>query len=181
MLEGSDVESLKEDYAMTVLTAAPVNCRRVAGRRQLRYRDFEALLSDAEQLAASPTRALGNWSLGQALKHLALMMEMAVDGNPFDAHWLICLVARLMFRHRLIHSHMSPGFQLPAAMAEYLVPRTDVSTEEGLASLRAAISRMQAEPLQPSHPLLGAMSADEWREFHLRHAELHLSFIVPQE
>jgi len=110
---------------MTLLTAAPVDSRRVAGRRQLRYRDFDDLLGDAEHLAAGPTRALGNWSLGQVLKHLALTMEMAVDGNPFDAHWLICLVARLLFRRTLIYSHMSPGYQLPAAMAEQLVPDLD--------------------------------------------------------
>ena len=166
---------------MTVMTVPPVNSRRVAGRRKLRYRDFGELLSDAEHLASGPTRSLGNWSLGQALKHLALMMEMAVDGNPFDAHWLIRLVARVLYRRQLIHSHMSPGFQLPAAMAEQLVPEVEVSPEEGLAALRAAIARMKTQPLQEYHPLLGAMSRDEWREFHLRHAELHLSFIVPVE
>jgi hypothetical protein len=37
---------------------------------------------------------------------------------------------------------------------------------------------LQSAPLQPAHPLLGAMTRDEWREFHLRHAELHLSFFV---
>ncbi|MBX9787841.1 MAG: DUF1569 domain-containing protein [Pirellulales bacterium] len=29
------------------------------------------------------------------------------------------------------------------------------------------------------HPVIGRLSVDQWNRFHLRHAELHLSFFVP--
>ncbi len=30
------------------------------------------------------------------------------------------------------------------------------------------------------HPVFGAMNVEQWNQFHLRHAEMHLSFIVPE-
>jgi hypothetical protein len=161
------------DFALTA-----VDTRSVKGRRALRFSNFEQLLAEAERLADSDTLALGNWSLGQILKHLAVGMHMSIDGSPFDAHWLIRLVARLFVRRRLIHKRMSPGIRLPAAMEEQLVPGpTDI--DEGLESLRAAIARMQRESKREPHPILGRMTLAEWQQFHLRHAELHLSYIVP--
>jgi len=32
-----------------------------------------------------------------------------------------------------------------------------------------------------SHPLFGKLSREEWNRFHLRHAELHMSFLVQAE
>jgi hypothetical protein len=29
------------------------------------------------------------------------------------------------------------------------------------------------------NPVFGAMTPEDWKRLHLRHAELHLSFVVP--
>jgi hypothetical protein len=155
-----------------------VDTRSVTGRRALRFSDFDQLLAEAEHLAGSATHTLGNWSLGQILKHLAVGMHMSIDGNPFDAHFLTRVVARLFYRRRLIYKRMSPGIRLPPAMEEQLVPGP-TNIDEGLDSLRTAIARLTAASTRAPHPILGRMTAAEWQQFHLRHAELHLSYIVP--
>ena len=160
------------------VTATLVDTRRVDGRRLLSFQSYDEMLAEAEHLAGVETRSLGNWSLGQALKHLALSMHLDVDGSPFDAHPIIRLVARVLYRHRLIHVGMPPGFRLPPAMAEQLVPGP-TSIEEGLHALREAVERLRHESPRAAHPLFGRMTAQEWEMFHLRHAELHLSYIVP--
>lgn len=49
-----------------------------------------------------------------------------------------------------------------------------------MASLRQAIGRLKTETKRGAHPVIGRLNAAEWDQFHLRHAEMHLGFIVPE-
>jgi hypothetical protein len=49
-----------------------------------------------------------------------------------------------------------------------------------LNELRAAIDRLNREPKRAPSPVFGKMTREEWDQLHLRHAELHLSFFVPE-
>ena len=155
-----------------------VKTGKVTGRRKVHYDSYQDLLNDAERLAGGEVRLLGNWSFGQILGHLARSMEFAIDGAPFKAPWAMRCIARLFMRQRLITRPMPAGFKLPGRAAEHLVP-DPLSTEEGMASLRAAIQRMHDETERQPHALLGELSLDEWDSLQLRHAEMHLSFVVP--
>ena len=62
-----------------------VKTKQVTGRRTLNYATLDDLLQDAEQLAESDITMLGNWSLGQILRHLAMTMNNTFDGFPFSA------------------------------------------------------------------------------------------------
>ena len=75
---------------------------------------------------------------------------------------------------------MRPGFKLPKAAADKYVPEPAVSAEQGLSELRASIQRLKTEPQRHPHPVLGRITRDEWDQLQLRHAELHLSFFVPE-
>jgi hypothetical protein len=156
-----------------------VKTSKVRGRREVRYDSYHDLWNDAERLAEAEVRLLGNWSLGQILTHLSRSMEFAIDGMPYKAPWPIRAIVQLFMRRRMITQPMSAGFTLPARAAELLVPGP-MSTDEGLASLRTAIRRLHDETERAPHAVLGEMSLDEWDSFHLRHAELHMSFVVPQ-
>ncbi len=59
-----------------------------------------------------------------------------------------------------------------------LFPPAEVSVAEGLAALKSAISRWQRSALPPSHPFFGPMSREDWDKLHLRHCELHFSFLT---
>ncbi|MFK7777061.1 MAG: DUF1569 domain-containing protein, partial [Gimesia sp.] len=54
----------------------------------------------------------------------------------------------------------------------------ETSTEEGIAALRAAIARQERETKRVDHPGFGTLTNEEWNDFNLRHAELHMSFLV---
>ncbi len=46
-------------------------------------------------------------------------------------------------------------------------------------NLRQAIHRLQTEEKRAPNPVLGKLTREEWDRLHCRHAELHLSFLVP--
>ncbi len=43
-----------------------------------------------------------------------------------------------------------------------------------------AVARIQLDTERSRHPVFGELSLDEWDSLHLRHAELHMSFLVPR-
>lgn len=155
-----------------------VKTREVVDRRQPRYDSFHDLLIDAEHLAQGEVLTLGNWTLGQICLHLARTMQASIDGIPAQVPWWSRLIAKLFHGRRLLAGPMPAGLRLPTEVAVWLSPER-VATEEGLAALREAIDRLGFETERAAHPLLGDMSLDQWDSFHLRHAELHMSFAVP--
>lgn len=156
-----------------------VDTTRVTGRRQVRYETFEDLLAEAEQMAGGEICSLGNWSLGQTLKHLGLAMEGSISGEPFPVPWWVRLLGVVYLRRKLVYGPFPPGFKLPRAAREKLVPGETIA-EEGLAVLRAGIDRLRSETKRIPHPVAGKLSVDEWNRLHLTHAEMHMSFLVPE-
>lgn len=156
-----------------------VNTKKVSGRRKLRYESYQDLLNDAERLAAGELRTLGNWSLGQTLGHLARVMDMSIDGSDLKAPWLARLAVRLFFRQRFLKGPIPAGIRLNRAARDALVP-PPMSSQAGLAELRRAIERLRHETDRAPHPVLGELSLDEWDSLHLRHSEMHMSFMAPE-
>jgi hypothetical protein len=150
----------------------------VEGRRKLDYKSLEEVVADAERVSAGSFKTVGNWSAGQIFRHLATAYNGSIDGITMKLPWYILLMARI-FKKKLLRGPMPPGFKLPAESAKQLEPGP-TSTEEGLAELRAAVERLQREPQRASHPAFGKFSMEEWNQIHLHHANLHMSFIVPQ-
>lgn len=156
-----------------------VNTKTVAGRRQIHFANLDEIVAEVERLAASKHHTLGNWSLGQILAHLAVPMNGSIDGLPFKPGFLIRLLGPLM-KGRMLKKGMPVGIQLPADAAKSLVPPpTDV--EEGLKKFRDAVRRQKTETHREPSPFMGKMTNEEWEQLHCRHAELHLSFVVPEE
>src|SRR5262245_24384098 len=92
-------------------TAPPVQIKtaNVTGRRQLRFTTLDGILEEAERLcAADQVKALGNWTLGQTLGHLANAMDMAIDGARFRLPWYIRLFTPLL-RKRVLFKSMPAG------------------------------------------------------------------------
>jgi hypothetical protein len=155
----------------------PVNTAKVEGRRQLDYASFAELLADADRLSSGPVKALGNWSAGQVFRHLATTYNKSIDGFNLTFPWHFRAMARI-FKKKIIAGAMPPGFNLPPDAAKELAP-TPTSTEEGLAELHLAVARLQREPNRATHPMFGVIAKEEWDKIHLKHASLHMSFLVP--
>lgn len=154
----------------------PVQTKSVAGRRELHFSSLEEVQAEIERLATADVKCLGNWSLGQIFQHLATAMNASLDGTdaklPFFVRWIAPL-----FKNKILNSPMSPGFKAPKQMT----PQPEVSVEEGLAAVRASLQRTMHEEKRVKHVVLGNLTREEHDKMHLRHAEMHLSFVVPVE
>ena len=153
-----------------------VNTKTVQNRRELHYESFAEVLEDAQNLAKGGFKTVGNWSYGQILNHLATAMTATIDGFESRAAWPMRTVANLLFKKRFLTKTLPAGFQIPAKWNKF-VPR-EVSMEEGLENLRIAIGRLQTETVRAPHPFLD-LTAEESDLMQLRHAELHMGFVIP--
>lgn len=151
----------------------------VSGRRTLHFADFAQLVADAEFVANSPCHTLGNWSVGQILDHLARAANGPFDGyGGFQAPWFVRYLIIPFIKNNLLTKPMSPGFQLPKR-AGTLLPPADVDPKIALEQLKTALDRFTTEDPRHAHPALGHLAMQEWVALTLRHAEMHLSFVIP--
>jgi hypothetical protein len=156
-----------------------VDTRDVEGRRKVRYEALDEVIVDAERLAELPHRALGNWSLGQILKHLGAAMHSCVDGPGFPVKWYLRWFGRF-FKGRVTNGPFPTGFRLPRSAAARLVAQDTTTVEEGLSAFKEGMARLASDPRRVPHPVVGKLTVDEWYLFHLRHAEMHMSFLVEE-
>ena len=154
-----------------------VNTGKVAGRRVVAYESLDDVLMDAERLVAAPrVTMLGNWTLGQLLAHLAAGMHMSIDGSDYSPPWFVRLLGP--FLKRRVLRKMTAGFQLPKPMADKIIPVEAISPQEGFGRLQDAIKRFRSDLSRKPHHVFGTMSGAEWHQLQLRHAELHMSFVI---
>ena len=153
-----------------------VNAKKVQGRRTVRYESYGDFIADAEQMALADFQTLGNWSLGQILKHLAQSVDSSIDGAGFSLPAPVRWVMSLLMKKKFLTKPIPAGFK---TTKEFTPEETTI--EEGLALLRRAVDRQGKETKRADHPGFGKITAQEWTEFNLRHAELHMSFVVPNE
>jgi hypothetical protein len=156
-----------------------VNTAKVRARRKLDYQSFDELLADADRLGSGNVKTLGNWSPGQVFQHLANAFNGSIDGFPDAFPWFIRAMGRI-FKKKLIGGPMPAGMKMPDKLAKAVMPEP-TSTEVGLANLHAAVSRLRQEPRRAAHPVFGEVTNEEWNSIHLKHANLHMSFLTSDE
>lgn len=155
-----------------------VDTAKVTGRRKLHFNTLADIVADTEQLAAVGWKQLGNWSLGKICAHLGRSLDSAADDNQADPPWVIRWIGPLM-KGRVLKKGLPPGFQMTKTMKPIFMPPDSVETDEGIDALKTATARFEAATLPKRSKFLGKMTRDDWVAFHCRHAEMHLSFIVP--
>ena len=162
---------------MPAAKAKAVDTRSVAGRRELSFGGLDEVLADASALAAAPQlKTLGNWPLTHLLMHLASTINNSIDGFSNKAPLLIRIIGPLLKRG-MLKNKMRPGIKLPPEAEKSAFPAA-ASVEEALRQLRHAVSRCKCERMTAAHPAFGKMTHEQWLQLHLRHSELHLSFVV---
>jgi hypothetical protein len=165
-----------------VASPAPLDTGKVAGRRALRFESIDQVMAEVDRLAgaerAGRLRRLGNWTLGQTLGHLAAWAEYGYTGSPLKVPFFIRWVLRLRKR-KFLYGPMRAGVKIPGVEGGTLA--TDpVSLDEGLGRFRRVLGRLKAEaPTAPS-PVFGLLTHEESIAMNLRHAELHLGFLIPE-
>jgi hypothetical protein len=151
-----------------------------AARREVRYNSIDELLADAERLANGKFRTVGQWTYPQILDHLAKAFVASIDGFGFQAPWFARVLIAPFAKKSFLTKTMKAGFRLPKSAAAIL-PDSDLALPAALERLKQAIARYKQEPQRAPHPFLGMLTPDDYDRLHMRHSELHLSFMVPDE
>jgi hypothetical protein len=150
-------------------------------RRTIQCACFDDVLADAERLVRAGTGTTGNWSLDQILGHLAIAIEKSLDATPgeleWKAPWYLRLAGRYLIKRRILKRGMPSGFKLPVEVENWAVPAAGGDLNAALERLRRAAARLQSDSPRCPHPNFGPMPPQEWNRWHLRHAEMHLSFV----
>jgi hypothetical protein len=161
-----------------------IDTGKVTDRRTLSFATAREALADARALAAAENagtlRRTGNWTLGEAFTHVAAFMNYPYDGYPKELKPLaiIRFLGKLM-KNRFLSKPLPPGFRI-RGIAQGTVGAERVSTSEGLARLEKAWARLEAGPPAVPNPVFGPLTHQEWINLHLRHSELHQSFMHPK-
>ena len=161
---------------------APVDTGKAAGRRTLRFESIDQVMAEVDRLAAAERagrlRRLGNWTLGQTLAHLAAWVEYGYTGAPLKVPFFIRWFLRLQKR-KFLYGPMRPGAKIPGVEGGTLA--TDpVPFEEGLEHYRRVLEQLRIQAPMAPNIILGALTHEEWIALNLRHAELHLGFLLPE-
>lgn len=151
--------------------------------RLLKLGSLDDLLTEVDRLVAADRagtlRRTGNWTLGQAMGHLAGWINYSYDGFPpqMTPPWFIKLIIGMM-KQKYLTTSMPRGVRIPKVEGGTMQTEL-LSTDEGADRLRKAVERLRAShPLHPS-PAFGALSHEDWIRLNLRHAELHFGYMQP--
>jgi hypothetical protein len=153
-------------------------------RRTLRFNKVDDALVEALRLAGAERDGrlvqIGNWTLGQTLGHLAAWANFALEGYPESVRppAIVRWIARLL-RNRIINKGMTPGMKLRGVPGGTL-GLEPLPTDEGLTRFQTAFERLRATAPTIVNPVFGPLTHEQWIQLNLRHAELHLGFLVPQ-
>lgn len=151
-----------------------IETKKVQNRRQVRYKSLDEFLADARRLAQSgQAQTLGNWSQGQIYKHLALSYDASIDGTDFSLPAPMRWILTLTMKRKFLKQAIPAGFDAPKSFQPDPIP-----LDEALAHLEQSVARQKQESHRAPHPAFGRLTRDEWNDFNLRHAEMHMSFLT---
>ena len=151
----------------------------MSARRTVRYSTLSEVVQDAEHLIGNH-HTVGHWSFGQICQHLAKVMDASIDGFGFTAPWWVRWFIAPIIKNSFFTKPMKAGFKLPKR-ASALLPDDSITADEGLRKLRAGVERLSHETPTAPHPVFGKLASEEVTQGHLRHCEMHMSFIIPGE
>ena len=147
----------------------------VTGRRQLHFDSLDDILADVERLNQGQVKTLGNWSPGQVLRHLTIVMTGSMDGFRNRPPWFIRLLGKVMKR-RMLTKPMSAGFQLPKNAATEFIPGP-IEWDDALGQLRIAIRSIATRPCSLDRPRLHMLPAQPQKQLRRRGNNLEFATI----
>jgi hypothetical protein len=100
----------------TQVSSGVVDTGKVAERRVLQFESIDEMLAEVDRLVAAERagklKRLGNWTLGQALGHLACWGECAYTGSPLKVPFFIKWILR-MRKQKFLYGPMLAGVKIP--------------------------------------------------------------------
>lgn len=159
---------------------ATVNTAKIKDRRTLRFESVDEAIREAETLVAAEQagtlRKVGNWSLGEAISHVAYWANAPFDGYPAELKvpWLMKFLMGFL-RGRILTKGMMPGVKISGAPGG-TYGAEKIPAGEAFERLRSAFTRIDQTCPPDPNPLFGDLTHTQWKQLNLRHAELHFGF-----
>lgn len=144
-------------------------------RRKLHFHTMQDILDDVETLASGPVESLGKWTPAQNIDHIRRLIHIAHRGVDFKMPLPFRVIGKV-FKGYFLKAPFRAGFKT----VDIFEPPAEITMQEAVEAFRAEMA-IADRPGAMSHPspLLGTMTHEQWVQLHCRHAELHLSFLVP--
>ncbi|MCO6042337.1 DUF1569 domain-containing protein [Aeoliella sp. ICT_H6.2] len=150
-------------------------------RRTLQLADLDALSVELDRIESAEQAgqlvAVGSWTPGQILGHVAAWIHYGWEGYPINPPPRF---VRWFLRWRLpkmLKGSMPSGVRIPGVEGG-TTGIEPVEFGQGLSEMRRGIQRMRGDdPAKFHSPAFGEMSMADRIELNLRHAELHFSFL----
>ena len=150
-------------------------------RRPLRLTTIDAAIDEIDRLHACGYERAGAWDLARTCDHLTLAMRMSLDGCPPDTRpfWPLRVLGPTVVKWTVLGTGwMASGVPVPHASLEIADPRAErTAVSHCVATLREV--RDFDGPFHPN-PVMGRLSPQQWRRFHIVHANHHLRFLIPR-
>ena len=126
-------------------------------------------------MVSAAVQSLGRWTASQNIDHIRRVVRIAHSGTDFKMPLLYRILGKV-FKGYFLRSPFKAGFKT----VEIFEPPDEITMEEALAAFRKDIEAA-SRPGAMSHPspLFGPMTHEQWEQLHCRHAEMHLSFLLP--
>lgn len=150
--------------------------------RKLRFESIDDCMAEVHRIMEADRsgrlRAMGNWTPGQVLSHVAAWIEYAYEGfpvkpAPFFVRWIIRLRRKRILEHGMPHGVRIPGLK------EGTTGMDDVPVQQAAQRLLAALQRLgSTESANYDSPAFGYLSDADRIRLNLRHAELHLGYLT---
>ncbi len=149
-------------------------------RRAVKLHCFNCLrgeLDRFEEIGADNLKTTGDLTAAQIVQHISEVVTRSIDGFEFSVPWFVRLF-RPLIRKKFIGTTtpLDSGIKLKGESLA-MIPAADFSLTDAIANLRNELERANEVKMTQPSPVFGVMTHEDWTSLHLRHAELHFSFI----
>ena len=151
----------------------------MVGQRLLSFDRLDEVMPEVDRLLLGHL-LVGGWTLGQILSHLGTAVGLCLEGDRISGEPVDPEMARVHAvrrRYFFRSSRFPEGQEIPHPS---MLPDREADERAEAERLRSALARLEmSEGPFASHPILGALSKDEWTRFHRIHCAHHLGFALP--
>ena len=152
-------------------------------RRLLRFNSIDDISAEMDRIVAADRagrlRRAGNWTAGQVFGHLSAWIDYGYEGYPMQTPWLVKVIAKVL-KNQILYKPMRPGMRVGRVVGGTYGTEM-MSTDDGARRYRASLERLKrGEVLKFPSPAFGPLTNDEVVALNLRHAELHIGFLLPE-
>ncbi len=149
-----------------------------AERRQLEFANFEEIVNEIQRLSEGEPHTIGNHSFPAIVRHLGIANDVATGRKTPPRLPFFMRLMMPFIKGSIVNGEVKPGFRLPSAAQPFFWPENDIELVDAFAYFKETVAFYQTQGPLPAHPLFGAVTRSQIEGMLMRHAAMHLSFVL---